>query len=57
MYNDEVNAEKLENQIFQLEVYFRIQNLHEEDIKIQLASLRLEGATLVWWEAKTQEEM
>ena len=40
-----------------MEVYCRIQNPQEDDIKIQLASLRLEGASLVWWEAKTQEEM
>ena len=57
MYNGEVNAERVNNWIRQLEVYFRIQKLHEDDINIQLASLRLEGATLVWWEAKTQEEM
>ena len=57
MYNGEVNAEKLDNWIRQLEVYCKIQNLQEDDIKIQLASLRLEGVALVWWEAKTQEEM
>jgi hypothetical protein len=57
MYNGEVNAEKLDNWIRQLEVYCRIQNLQEDDIKIQLASLRMEGATLVWWESKTQEEI
>ena len=33
------------------------QNLQEDDIKIQLASLRMDGATLVWWESKTQEEI
>jgi len=38
-----------------LEVYCIIQNLQEDDIKIQLASLRMEGTTLVWWESKTQE--
>ena len=56
-YNGEVNEERLENWIRQLEVYFIIQNLHEDDIKIQLDSLRLEGAAPVWWEEKTQEEM
>lgn len=35
---------------------FIIHNIQEDDIKIQLASLRMEGSTLVWWEAKTQEE-
>ena len=53
MYNGEVNVEKLDNWIRKLEVYCRIHNLEEDDIKIQLASLRLEGARLVWWEAKT----
>ena len=57
MYNGEVNAERLDNWIRQLEVYCRIQKLQEDDIKIQLASLRMEGSTLVWWEARTQEEI
>ena len=46
----------MDNWICQLEVYCRIQNLQEDDIKIQLASLRMEGATLIWWEARTQDE-
>ena len=57
MYNGEVNAKKLDNWIRQLEVYCRILNLQEDDINIQLASLRMEGSTLVWWEARTQEEI
>lgn len=57
MYNGEVNAEKLDNWIWQLEVYFRIQILQEDDIKIQLASPKLEGDALVWLEEKTREEM
>ena len=57
MFNGEVNAEKLDNCIRQLEVYLRIHNLQDDDTKIQLASLRMEGATLVWWEAKTKEEI
>ena len=56
-HNGDVNAEKIDNWIFELEVYCRIQNLQEDDIKIQLASLRLEGVALAWWEAKTREEM
>ena len=43
--------------IRKLEVYLRIQNLQDDDTKIQLASLRMEGATFVWWEAKTKEEI
>ena len=57
MFNGEVNADKLDNWIWQLEVYLRIQNLQDDDTKIQLASLRMEDATLVWWEAKTKEEI
>ena len=55
MFNGEFNAENLDNLIRQLEVYLRILNLQYDDTKIQLASLRMEGATLVWWEAKTKE--
>ena len=57
MYNCEGNAEKTNNWIRQLEVYCKIQNLQEDDIKNQLAFLRMKGATLVWWESKTQEEI
>lgn len=57
MYNGEVNVEKLENWVRQLEVYCRIQNLQDDDTKIQLDSLRLEDAELIWWKDKTQEEI
>ena len=57
MYNGEVNAKKLYNWIRQLEVYCRVQNLQEDDIKIQLASLKMEGTTLIWWEARNQDEI
>ena len=39
MYNAELNVEKLDNWIRQIEVYCRIQNFIEDNIKIQLASL------------------
>jgi len=45
MYNGEFNAKKLDNWIRQLEVYCRIENLQDDDMKIQLASLRMEGST------------
>jgi hypothetical protein len=57
MYNGEVNAEKLDNWIHKIEVYYRIQRILDDETKIQLASLRLEIATLIWWVAKTQEDM
>jgi hypothetical protein len=57
MYNGEVNPEKLDNWIRQIEVYCRIQRIKDDETKIQLASLRLESASLIWWEDKTQEDM
>ena len=57
MFNGEVNAKKLDNWIRQLEVYLRIQNPHDDETRSQLASLRTEGAALVWWEAKKKEEI
>ena len=41
MFNGEVNADKIDDWIRQLEVYLRIQNLQDDDTKIQLASLRM----------------
>jgi hypothetical protein len=57
LYNGEVNAEKLDNWVRQIEVYSRIQKIQDDETKIQLASLRLDGSSLIWWESKTQEEM
>jgi hypothetical protein len=57
MYNEEVNAEKLDNWIRHIEVYCRIQRIKNHETKIQLTSLRLDSVTLIWWEAKTQEDM
>lgn len=39
MYNGESNAEKLNNWIRQIEIYCRIQQIVEDEAKIQLASL------------------
>ena len=41
MFNVESNAEKLNNWIRQIEIYCRIQQIDEDEAKIQLASLRL----------------
>ena len=57
MFDGEVNAEKLDNWIRQLEVYLRIQNFDDEETKIQLASLRKKVAAPVWWEAKKKDEI
>lgn len=55
MYNGEVDAEKLDNWIKQIEVYCRVQRIVDEGAKVQLATLRLEGTTLIWWEGKVQK--
>jgi hypothetical protein len=47
MYDGEVNAKKLDNWIRQIEVYCRIQKIQDDETKIQLASLRLDSATLI----------
>ena len=47
MYNGELNAYKLDNWIHQIEVYCRIQNFIEDNIKIQLDSLRIGGTSLI----------
>jgi hypothetical protein len=57
IYNGEVNAEKLDNWIRQIEVYCRIQKIQDDETKMQLASLRLDSEALIWWESKTQEDM
>ena len=47
----------MDNWIRQIEVYCRIERIKDDETKIQLASLRLESATLICWEDKTQEDM
>jgi hypothetical protein len=36
-------------------VYCHVQHIDEEEVKVQLASLWLEGIALVWWERKLQD--
>jgi hypothetical protein len=57
MFNGDANPEKLDNWIRQVEVYCRVQHIDEEEVKVQLASLRLEGTALVWWESKLQDKV
>lgn len=52
-----MNPEKLDNWIKQLEVYCSIQNIVDYYAKIQLATLRMGGTTLIWWESKTQSDL
>jgi hypothetical protein len=55
MFNGDANPENLDNWIRQVEVYFHVQHIDEEEFKVQLVSLRLEGPALVWWERKIQD--
>jgi hypothetical protein len=54
MYNGEVNYEKLDNWVRQMEVYCSVQQINDEETKIKLSSLRLAGTTLIWWKSKLQ---
>jgi hypothetical protein len=57
IYDGELNAEKLDNWIKQIEVYCRVQKIMDDTTKIQLDTLRLGGTTLIWWESKTQIDL
>ena len=47
IYDGEMNPEKLDNWLKQLEVYCRIQNISKDKTKIQLATLRIGGTALI----------
>ena len=55
IYDGELNVEKLDNWIRQIDVYCRVQNIDSDKSKIQLASLSLGGTSL--WEGRTQADM
>jgi hypothetical protein len=55
IYDGEVNAEKLDNWIRQMEVYCSVQQIKDEATQIKLASLRLAGTALIWWQSKLQK--
>jgi hypothetical protein len=54
MYNGEVNAEKLDNWVRQVEVYCSVHQFNGEATKIKSTSLRLANTTLIWWQSKFQ---
>jgi hypothetical protein len=54
MYDGEVNAERLENWVRQMEFYCSVQQIKDEATQIKLASLRLASTTLIWWQSKLQ---
>jgi len=39
MYNGEINVENLNNWVRKIEIYCRIQQIEEDEVNIQLASL------------------
>jgi hypothetical protein len=54
MYDGEVNSQKLDNWVRQMEVYCNVKQIKYEATKIRLVSLHLEGTTLIWWQSKMQ---
>jgi hypothetical protein len=52
-YQGEINALKLNHWLRQLEVYFSIHHIDEEQ-KISFSKLKLEGHALTWWESHTE---
>ena len=54
LYDGEVNAERLDNWVRQMEVYYSVQKIKDEATQIKLASLRLVGTALIWWQSKLQ---
>jgi hypothetical protein len=48
MFNGDANPEKIDNWIRHVEVYCRVQQIDEDEVKVQLSSLQLEGTALVW---------
>jgi hypothetical protein len=57
LYDGELNAEKLDNWIKQIEVYCGIHKIIDEETMIQLASLKMGGTALVWWENRTKHDL
>jgi hypothetical protein len=55
LFDGDANLENLDNWIRQVEVYCCVQRIDEEEAKVQLASLQLEGIALVWWESKLED--
>jgi hypothetical protein len=52
MYDGEINAERLNNWVRQMEVYCSVQQIKDEATQIKLASLCLVDTTLIWWQSK-----
>jgi hypothetical protein len=57
MYDVEVDAERLDNWIRQMDVYCSVQQIKDEATQIKLASLRLAGTSLICCQSKLQNGM
>ena len=57
IYDGELNAERLDNWIKQLEADCRVQGIKDDPSKIQLATLRMSGMALTSWESKIQQDL
>jgi hypothetical protein len=49
MYDGEVNAKRLDNWVRQMEFYYILKQINDEETQIKLASLCLAGTKLIWW--------
>jgi hypothetical protein len=56
-YDGDLNAEKLDNWVKQIEVYCRVQKIIEDTSRIQLATLFLSNTTLIWLETQTKVDL
>jgi hypothetical protein len=54
IYDGKVHEKRLDNWVIHMEVYCSVQQIKDEATKIKLASLRLVGTTLIWWQRKLQ---
>jgi hypothetical protein len=57
LYDGELNAEKLDNWIRQIEVYCRINKIIDKETMIHIGSLKMGGTALVWWERRTKHDL
>lgn len=56
-YDGELDVEKIDNWVRQLEVYCRIQKIVDDETNFQLESLKMGGTTLIWWESRTRDDL
>ena len=54
MYDGEVNVERLDNWVRQMEVHCGVQQIKDEATQIKLVSVRLADTSLSWWQSKLQ---